>query len=112
MYGANVNIRLACCHCIRVFHRVNAPSSASYAYSESGEFRESFQYTFTYCEAKCNRLYAKRDLIVFVIECEYHLFLSLSGHVCSFREHSEIGYTNKRLNIYNSISNMSLRLMV
>ena len=58
---------------------LNAPAPASYAYSESGE---SFQYTFTYCEAKRYRLYAKRDLIVFVIECEYHLFLSLPVHVC------------------------------
>ena len=78
MYGANVNNRLALCHCIRAVHWVNAPAPASYAYSESGEF----QYTFSYCEAKCYRLYAKRDLIVFAIECEYNLFLSLPGHVC------------------------------
>ena len=75
--------------------------------------QESFQYTFTYCEAKCYRLYAKRDLIVFVIEIEYHLFLSLPGYMCWFREHCEIGYRNKRRNIYNSINNLSLlRLIV
>ena len=31
MYGANVKSRLACCHCIRAFHWVNAPAPASYA---------------------------------------------------------------------------------
>ena len=70
------------CHCIQAIHWVDAPAPASYTCSESGEFQEYFQYTFTYCEAKCYRLYAKRDLIVIVIESEYNLLLSLPGHVC------------------------------
>ena len=95
VYGANVNNRLAWCHCIHAVHWVNTPAPASHAYSESGEFRESFQYTFTYCEAKCYHLYAKRDLIVFVKSVNIICFYRCLG-TCVDSENIVKWFTQKR----------------